>query len=57
MKRKAFDGELERLQRELVLMQEYVSADGLKIVVVFEGRDAAGKGGVIRRIYERMNPR
>ncbi len=57
MKRKDFDGELERLQRELVVMQQYVIAEGLKIVVVFEGRDAAGKGGVIRRIYERMNPR
>jgi polyphosphate kinase 2 len=57
MKRKDFDGELERLQRELVVMQQYVIAEGLKIVVVFEGRDAAGKGGVIKRIYERMNPR
>jgi polyphosphate kinase len=55
--RKAFDSELTRLQRELVRMQEYVRDRGLKIVVVFEGRDAAGKGGVIRRIYERMNPR
>jgi polyphosphate kinase 2 len=57
MKRKDFEGELERLQRELVVMQQYVIAEGLKIVVVFEGRDAAGKGGVIKRIYERMNPR
>jgi polyphosphate kinase len=57
MKAKDFDRELRRLQRELVLMQQYVRARGLKIVVVFEGRDAAGKGGVIKRIYERMNPR
>ena len=54
---KQFDRELRRLQRELVLLQEHVRAHGLKVVVVFEGRDAAGKGGVIRRIYERMNPR
>jgi polyphosphate kinase 2 len=55
--RKEFDRELERLQRELVLMQEYVKAEGLKVVVIFEGRDAAGKGGVIKRIAERTNPR
>ena len=55
--RKRFDKELLRLQRELVIMQEYVRAKGLKIVVVFEGRDAAGKGGVIKRITERTNPR
>jgi polyphosphate kinase 2 len=55
--RKVFDKELERLQRELVLMQEYVKAQGLKVVVIFEGRDAAGKGGVIKRIAERTNPR
>jgi polyphosphate kinase len=54
---KVFDVELARLQRELVLMQEYIKAHGLKVVVVFEGRDAAGKGGVIRRIVERLNPR
>ena len=57
MKRKAFDKELKKLQRELVLMQEYVKAKGLKVVVIFEGRDAAGKGGVIKRIMERLNPR
>ena len=54
---KVFEVELARLQRELVLMQEYIKARGLKVVVVFEGRDAAGKGGVIRRIVERLNPR
>src|SRR3954447_7616092 len=52
-----FDKELRRLQRELVIMQEYVRAKGLKIVVIFEGRDAAGKGGGIKRIAERTNPR
>jgi polyphosphate kinase 2 len=55
--RKQFDKELLRLQRELVIMQEYVRAEGLKIVVIFEGRDAAGKGGVIKRITERTSPR
>jgi polyphosphate kinase 2 len=57
MKRKAFEEELRRLQRELVLQQEYIKAKGLKVVVIFEGRDAAGKGGVIKRIAERTNPR
>jgi polyphosphate kinase 2 len=57
MKRRAFERELERLQRELVLLQEYVKAKGLKVVVIFEGRDAAGKGGVIKRITERTSPR
>src|SRR5437660_12923417 len=52
-----FEKELVKLQRELVIMQEYVRAKGLKIVVIFEGRDAAGKGGVIKRIAERTNPR
>ena len=55
--RKQFDTELLKLQRELVIMQEYVRAKGLRIVVIFEGRDAAGKGGVIKRIAERTNPR
>src|SRR5436305_10778869 len=57
MPRKRFDEELLKLQRELVVMQEYVKANGLKVVVIFEGRDAAGKGGVIKRIAERTNPR
>ena len=55
--RQVFDDELRTLQRELVIMQEYVKAKGLKVVVIFEGRDAAGKGGVIKRIAERTNPR
>jgi len=57
MSRKEFDGELERLQGELVKMQEWVKASGAKICVLFEGRDAAGKGGVIKRITERTSPR
>jgi len=55
--RKVFEKELLKLQRQLVIMQEFVRAEGLKVVVVFEGRDAAGKGGVIKRITERTNPR
>jgi len=49
--------ELEKLQEELVKMHEWVKEEGLKVVVVFEGRDAAGKGGVIKRIIQRLNPR
>ncbi len=57
LKKKAFEKELERLQVELVLLQEYVKEKGLRVVVVFEGRDAAGKGGVIKRIAERTSSR
>jgi polyphosphate kinase len=49
--------ELFRLQGELVQMQEWVVKTGCKLVVIFEGRDAAGKGGVIKRITQRLNPR
>jgi polyphosphate kinase 2 len=49
--------ELFRLQRELVKLQDWVVNQKLKIVVVFEGRDAAGKGGVVKRITQRLNPR
>jgi polyphosphate kinase len=55
--RATFDKELARLQRELVLMQEYMKVKGIRVVVVFEGRDAAGKGGVIKRIAERTSSR
>ncbi len=55
--RKFYEKELRRLQMELVKLQEWVKAEGLRVVVVFEGRDAAGKGGVIKRITERLNPR
>ena len=57
LKRKFFEEELVRLQRELVLLQEYMKVKGLRVVVVFEGRDAAGKGGVIKRITEWTSPR
>ncbi|MGA7676660.1 MAG: polyphosphate kinase 2 [Rhizomicrobium sp.] len=49
--------ELTRLQFELLKLQEWVRLEGLKVVVIFEGRDAAGKGGVIKRIAESLNPR
>ena len=52
-----YESELERLQVELVKLQEWVKHEGLKVVVIFEGRDAAGKGGVIKRIMQRLNPR
>ena len=54
---KRYEKELARLHIELVKLQEWVKAKGLKVVVLFEGRDAAGKGGVIKRITESMNPR
>jgi polyphosphate kinase 2 len=57
MKRKAFEKELEKLQTELTLMQRWVRATGARVIVVFEGRDTAGKGGVIARIMQRCSPR
>ncbi len=57
MSNKEFEKELEKLQVELVKMQEWVKATGAKVCVVFEGRDTAGKGGVIKRITERVSPR
>src|SRR5438309_766237 len=57
LKNKEYEKELRKLQSRLVQMQEWVKASGAKIVVVFEGRDAAGKGGVIHRIMERVSPR
>lgn len=53
----AYEKEILRLQVELVKLQEWVKKEKKKIVVIFEGRDAAGKGGVIRRITERLSPR
>jgi polyphosphate kinase 2 len=57
LSRKEFEKELEKLQVELVKMQEWVKASGAKVCVLFEGRDAAGKGGIIKRITERTSPR
>jgi polyphosphate kinase len=57
MKRKEFEKELEKLQIELVKLQRWVVHEGLRVVIVFEGRDAAGKGGTIKRIVDRVSPR
>ena len=57
IKSKDYERELARLQKELVRLQRWIRHQGLKVVVIFEGRDAAGKGGVIKRITERLNPR
>jgi polyphosphate kinase 2 len=55
--RRLYFRELLRLQRELIKLQDWVVAKKLKVVVIFEGRDAAGKGGVIKRVTQRLNPR
>lgn len=57
MSNKAYEQELFRLQLELVKLQEWIKYKGLKVIVLFEGRDAAGKGGVIKRIDQHLNPR
>jgi polyphosphate kinase 2 len=57
LSRKEFEAELEKLAAELVKLQLWVQQEGLKIIIVFEGRDAAGKGGVIKCITERVSPR
>ncbi len=57
LKDEVYSHDLEKLQEELVNLQEWIKLKGLKVVVIFEGRDAAGKGGVIKRITESLNPR
>lgn len=57
VKKSVYEKELFRMQLELVKMQEWVKDKGLKIVAIFEGRDAAGKGGVIKRITQHLSPR
>ena len=57
LSRKAYDEELKRLHVELVKLQEWVKYKGLKVCIVFEGRDTAGKGGTIKAITERVSPR
>ncbi len=57
LKRKEYEKELEKLQAQLCTLQEWVKHKGLRVVVVFEGRDAAGKGGTIKAITERVSPR
>ena len=54
---KKYNKELKNLQVELIKLQEWIKQDQLKVVVLFEGRDAAGKGGAIKRITESLNPR
>jgi len=55
--KKLYEAELERLQIELVEMQQWVIASGARVLVIFEGRDAAGKGGAIKRVMQYLNPR
>ena len=57
LQKKAYEDELTRLQAELVKMQNWARASGARIVVIFEGRDAAGKGGTISRVQQYLNPR
>jgi polyphosphate kinase 2 len=57
LKRDVYEAEEARLQVELVILQEWIRHAGLKVVVIFEGRDAAGKGGVIKRITQSISPR
>src|SRR5881394_3472328 len=57
LKRKEYEKELDRLHEELVNLQEWVKLKGLKVCIVFEGRDGAGKGGTIKAITERVSPR
>src|SRR5689334_9195164 len=57
LNKRSYEKELVRLQVEVVRLQEWITYKGLKVVVVFEGRDTAGKGGTIKRITEKTNPR
>jgi polyphosphate kinase len=57
LKKKFYEQELARLELELIKVQEWIKHAGLKVVVIFEGRDAAGKGGTIKRITQSLNPR
>ncbi len=57
LKRKDYESELRKLQAQLCVLQEWVKQKGLRVIVVFEGRDGAGKGGTIRALTERVSPR
>jgi polyphosphate kinase 2 (PPK2 family) len=57
MKRKVYENELHKLQVELCHLQDWVKATGARVIIVFEGRDAAGKGGTIKALTERVSPR
>src|SRR5262245_52992752 len=55
--RKDYESELDKLQVELCALQDWVKQEGARVIIIFEGRDAAGKGGLIRVITERVSPR
>ena len=57
LKRKEYEKELEKLQGRLCTLQEWVKHSGQRVIIVFEGRDAAGKGGTIKALTERVSPR
>src|ERR1700750_753418 len=57
VKRAVYEAEMARLQEQLVLLQHWIQSQGLKVLVIFEGRGSAGKGGVIKTISERTSPR
>ena len=57
MKRKDYEKELRKLQVELCHLQDWVKTEGARVIIVFEGRDAAGKGGTIKALTERVSPR
>src|SRR5271170_8138542 len=57
LKRKDYEKELRKLQVELCCLQDWVKSKGLRVIIIFEGRDAAGKGGTIKAITERVSPR
>ena len=57
LRRTAYESELAKLQEQLVLLQYWIQSQGLRVLVIFEGRGSAGKGGVIKRITERTSPR
>src|SRR6516162_7129220 len=57
LKRKKYEKELRRLQEGLCELQDWVKYKGLRVIIVFEGRDAAGKGGTIKALTERVSPR
>src|SRR5215510_8631151 len=57
LKRKDYEKELRQLQAELCILQEWVKHKGLRVIILFEGRDGAGKGGTIKAITERVSPR
>ena len=57
LNKKLYESELKKLQSDLVRMQYWIKATGFRMIVLFEGRDAAGKGGTIKRLTEPLNPR